>query len=95
MRVAVVAVGAQQVTLGLHLGVEQVLDLGERGGVGAVVHQPGHAAPLTKEAPNYRRRTTTKVGISWSCARLFCVYLCFFTTKQLNHFYCLRKNRAH
>ena len=33
---AVVAVAAHQITFGLHLGVEQVLDLVERGGVSVV-----------------------------------------------------------
>ena len=54
LRVAVVAVAAHQVTLGLHLKVEQVLFLGERGGVRvAVLPQslPATLLPTTFRAP--------------------------------------------
>ena len=48
VRLALVAVGAQDVAKG-HLIVEDGLDLGEGGALGAVVHEAGDAASFARE----------------------------------------------
>jgi hypothetical protein len=50
-----VAVAAEQVALGLHLGVEEVLHLVEGGGLGVVVHQASHASVLAEEVVSLAR----------------------------------------